>query len=298
MEGLFGQSHGVIRLAVFIAIFVVMAMIELALPKRTLITSKGRRWLTNLGISVTASVVLRLMAGLTVPVAAIAAAFYAQQNHIGLLNNVAWPEWLKIAIALIVLDFAIWVQHLASHKIPILWRLHKVHHTDRDIDVTTAVRFHPIEIALSMMWKIVVVVPLGASPLSVFLFEVILNGCAMFNHANIALPLWLDRILRLFVVTPDMHRVHHSVQRREHDSNYGFNLSVWDRLFRTYTAQPEGGHLGMTVGLTPFQSEDPARFGWSLLLPFRRAGFTTTPIRRMASSEAGAEDRTATGEPT
>jgi sterol desaturase/sphingolipid hydroxylase (fatty acid hydroxylase superfamily) len=298
MEGLFGQSDGFLRLAVFVVIFVVMALIELVLPKRTLITSKGRRWLTNLGISVTASVLLRLMAGLAVPVAAIAAAFYAQQNHIGLLNNVAWPEWVKVAIALIVLDLAIWVQHLASHKIPILWRLHKVHHADRDIDVTTAVRFHPVEIALSMLWKIVVVVPLGASPLSVFLFEVILNGCAMFNHANIALPLWLDRILRLFIVTPDMHRVHHSVLRQEHDTNYGFNLSVWDRLFRTYTAQPKDGHLGMRVGLTPYQSEDPTRFGWSLLLPFRRAGFATTPEGRAAPGETRAEDRSATQEPT
>jgi sterol desaturase/sphingolipid hydroxylase (fatty acid hydroxylase superfamily) len=268
------------------------------LPKRTLVAPKGRRWLTNLGISVTAGLVLRFMAALAVPVAAIAAAFYAQENHIGLLNNVAWPEWMKVAIALVVLDLAIWAQHLASHKIPILWRLHKVHHADRDIDVTTAVRFHPVEIALSMVWKIVVVVPLGASPLSVFLFEVILNACAMFNHANIALPLWLDRIVRVFIVTPDMHRVHHSVLRREHDTNYGFNLSVWDRLFRTYKAQPEGGHLGMTIGLTPYQSEEPTRFGWSLLLPFRRAAFTTTPERRTASAETGAAERAASRKPT
>jgi len=148
------------------------------------------------------------------------------------------------------------------------------------------------------VWKIVVVVPLGASPFSVFLFEVILNACALFNHANIALPLWLDRILRLVIITPDMHRVHHSVKRGEHDSNYGFNLSLWDRLFRTYTAQPEGGHLGMTIGLTPYQSEDPTRFGWSLLLPFRRAGFATTPIRRTTSREPGAEDRTSARKPT
>jgi sterol desaturase/sphingolipid hydroxylase (fatty acid hydroxylase superfamily) len=157
-------------------------------------------------------------------------------------------------LALLALDLAIWVQHLASHKIPLFWRLHKVHHADRDIDVTTAVRFHPVEIALSMLWKIVVVVPLGAPPLAVLLFEVILNACAMFNHANIALPAWLDGALRVAIVTPDMHRVHHSVLRREHDSNYGFNLSLWDRLFRTYTAQPEKGHRGMTVGLSPYQT--------------------------------------------
>jgi sterol desaturase/sphingolipid hydroxylase (fatty acid hydroxylase superfamily) len=136
--------------------------------------------------------------------------------------------------------------------------------------VTTAVRFHPIEIGLSMLWKIVVVLVLGAPPLAVFLFEVILNACAMFNHANVALPSWADAILRLVVVTPDMHRVHHSVRRREHDSNYGFNLSLWDRLFRTYTAQPEGGHQGMTIGLNTYQNEEPSKLGWSLLLPFRR----------------------------
>ena len=158
-------------------------------------------------------------------------------------------------IALLALDLAIWAQHLASHKVPLFWRLHQVHHADRDIDVTTAVRFHPIEIGLSMLWKIVVVMAIGASPLAVFLFEVILNACAMFNHANIALPGVARRHLAPFVVTPDMHRVHHSVLRREHDSNYGFNLSLWDRLFRTYTAQPEGGHQGMTIGLPPYQSE-------------------------------------------
>jgi sterol desaturase/sphingolipid hydroxylase (fatty acid hydroxylase superfamily) len=270
MDNFFGPNDTAIRLGVFAGVLLAMALLELILPKRTLIAPKGRRWLTNLGISVTAALVLRLMAALAVPVAAIAAAFYAQTNGIGLLNNVAWPDWVKIVIALAALDLAIWAQHLASHKIPILWRLHKVHHADRDIDVTTAVRFHPVEIALSMLWKIVVVVPLGAPPLAVFLFEVILNGCAMFNHANIDLPPWLDRILRLFVVTPDMHRVHHSVLRREHDSNYGFNLSLWDRVFRTYTAQPEGGHQGMTIGLTPYQSEAPTRFGWSLWLPFRK----------------------------
>jgi sterol desaturase/sphingolipid hydroxylase (fatty acid hydroxylase superfamily) len=269
MDGFLGQSDGLIRLAIFASVFLAMALVELVWPKRKLIVSKKKRWVTNIGISAAGTVLLRLMAMLAVPVAAIAAAFYAQAHQIGLLNQLAWPQWIKVAVALLALDLAIWAQHLASHKIPIFWRLHQVHHADRDIDVTTAVRFHPVEIGLSMLWKIAVVVPLGASPLAVFLFEVILNACAMFNHANIALPAWFDRVLRLIVVTPDMHRVHHSVLRREHDSNYGFNLSVWDRLFRTYTAQPEAGHQAMTIGLTPYQSEAPTRFGWSLWLPFR-----------------------------
>jgi sterol desaturase/sphingolipid hydroxylase (fatty acid hydroxylase superfamily) len=270
MDRLLGQSDNALRLASFLAVLGVMALIELAWPKRAPVVSKGRRWLTNLGIAGVDGLMLQLMAMLAVPVAAVAAAFYAQTHGIGLLNQPAWPEWLKVTLALLVLDLAIWTQHLVSHKVPLFWRLHQVHHADRDIDVTTAVRFHPVEIALSMLWKIVVVVPLGASSLAVFLFEVILNACAMFNHANIALPAWLDRILRSVIVTPDMHRVHHSVLWREHDSNYGFNLSLWDWLFRTYVAQPEAGHAGMTIGLDPYQSAAPTRFGWSLALPFRQ----------------------------
>jgi sterol desaturase/sphingolipid hydroxylase (fatty acid hydroxylase superfamily) len=268
MDGFLGQSDGLLRLGVFVGVFLVLAGIELLRPKRRLSVAKPRRWLTNLGIAGIDTVVLRIMAALAVPIAAVTAAFFAREHGIGLLNQVSWPNWLEVVIALLVLDFAIWLQHLVSHKVPVFWRLHQVHHTDRDIDVTTAVRFHPVEIALSMLWKIVVVVPLGASPLSVFLFEVILNACAMFNHANIALPEWLDRVLRILVVTPDMHRVHHSVYRSEHDRNFGFNLSLWDRLFRTYVAEPKDGQTGMTIGLTAYQTEDPTRFGWSLWLPF------------------------------
>jgi sterol desaturase/sphingolipid hydroxylase (fatty acid hydroxylase superfamily) len=270
MDGLLGQSDGLIRLLVFAAVFLLMAAIELIRPKRRLSVSKPRRWLTNLGIAGVDTLVLRLMAALTVPVTAVAAAFFAKERGLGLLNQVDWPYWVKLVIALLALDLAIWFQHLVSHKVPVFWRLHQVHHADRDIDVTTAIRFHPVEIALSMLWKIAVVIPLGASPFAVFLFEVILNACAMFNHANIALPAWLDGALRLFIVTPDMHRVHHSVLYREHDRNYGFNLSLWDRLFRTYLAQPEAGHQGMTIGLPLYQSEAPTQFGWSLWLPFRQ----------------------------
>ena len=272
MDGLLGQSDGFIRFAIFAGVFLAMALIELLWPKRELLVSKRKRWLTNIGISATGTLLLRLMAATAVPVAAVAAAFYAETHQVGLLSQVAWPAWIKIAVALVVLDLAIWAQHWASHKVPLFWRLHQVHHADRDIDVTTAVRFHPVEIGLSMLWKIAVVVPLGAAPLAVFLFEVILNACAMFNHANIALPAWFDGILRLFIVTPDMHRVHHSILRREHDSNYGFNLSIWDRLFGTYTAEPEAGHQGMTIGLMPYQSAAPTRFGWSLWLPFGQQG--------------------------
>jgi sterol desaturase/sphingolipid hydroxylase (fatty acid hydroxylase superfamily) len=288
MNGVLGQSDGLSRFAVFVGVFLVMASVELIRPKRRLTVSKARRWLTNLGIAGIDALVLRLMTMLAVPVAAVAAAFFARERGLGLLNQVAWPDWIKLGIALLVLDLAIWVQHLVSHKVPLFWRIHQVHHADRDIDVTTAVRFHPIEIALSMLWKIVVVVPLGASPFAVFLFEVILNACAMFNHANIALPSWLDRSLRLFIVTPDMHRVHHSVLRSEHDRNYGFNLSLWDRLFRTYLAEPKAGQQGMTIGLNPYQSEAPTRFGWSLWLPFRRPRDRSSNETSPASPSEGA----------
>ncbi|HMK42226.1 MAG TPA: sterol desaturase family protein, partial [Methyloceanibacter sp.] len=169
MDGLIGQNDGLVRLAVFVGVFIVMALIEIALPKRTLVAPKGRRWLTNLGISITGTALIRLMAMLAVPLAAIAAAAYAKAYGIGLLNQLDWANWLKIVVALLALDLAIWAQHLASHKVPIFWRLHQVHHADRDIDVTTAVRFHPVEIGLSMLWKIVVVLAIGAAPIAVFL---------------------------------------------------------------------------------------------------------------------------------
>ena len=279
MDVIPGLSEPVLRFSVFAGVFLVMAALEVMLPKRELTMPKGRRWLTNLSIVGIDSLFVRLMANLpqivgvaVVPIAAVAAAIWAEQAGWGLLNQITLPGWLEVVIALLVLDFAIWLQHLLSHKIPLLWRLHQVHHADRDIDVTTAIRFHPVEIALSMLYKIVWVLVLGPAALAVVLFEVILNGCAMFNHANVALPGWLDRALRLVLVTPDMHRVHHSIERREHDSNYGFNLSIWDRLFATYIAQPEKGHLGMTIGLKPYQTEEPAKLSWSLLVPFWRRG--------------------------
>jgi sterol desaturase/sphingolipid hydroxylase (fatty acid hydroxylase superfamily) len=263
------MSETAIRLAVFLAVFAAMALLEALRPRRRLRARRWRRWSTNLVIVGIDSVVVRLMGNLAVPVAAVAAALFAEAHGLGLFNRLEWPEWLEAAISITALDFALWLQHFASHKLPILWRLHQMHHADIDIDITTAIRFHPIEIALSMLWKIVWVLALGASATATLLFEVILNGCAMFNHANVALPKRLDAALRLLLVTPDMHRVHHSVLRREHDSNYGFNLSLWDRLLGTYTPQPEKGHDGMTIGLKPYQSEAPTRLGWSLVLPFR-----------------------------
>lgn len=259
-----------IRVFAFLSIFIVLALLELAIPKRGLCMPRARRWRTNLGIVVIDSMLLRLMGGLTVPLTALAAALWAEQQGIGLLNWAGWPAWFEFVLAIVVLDLAIWLQHVAAHKVSVLWRLHQVHHADRDIDVSTGVRFHPLEVGLSMLWKIAVVLALGAAPLAVLLFEIILNGGSLFTHANIALPAWLDRALRTVFVTPDMHRIHHSVVRREHDSNFGFNFSVWDRLFGTYTTEPAHGHRGMTIGLAPFQTERPSEALWSLKLPFSR----------------------------
>lgn len=260
------EYESLVRLGAFFGIFAAMAAWELAAPMRERALARGGRWATNWGISILNTGLSAVMKG-GMGVAAVVAADDAKKHGIGLFHGLDWPMWLEVLIVFVVLDFAIWLQHLASHKIPILWRLHRVHHADRDIDVTTAIRFHPIEIALSMLFKIALVYALGAPLVAVVLFEVVLNGSAMFNHANIRLGR-ADRWVRLAVVTPDMHRVHHSVERREHDANYGFNLSIWDRLFGTYVAQPEGGHQGMKIGLPDHQDDAPARLGWSLMFPF------------------------------
>jgi len=263
------EHETLIRLGAFFGIFAAMAAWEMAAPRRARALTRGGRWATNWGIAVlNAATTFVMKAGLGA--AAVLAAVDASARGIGLFTELDWPIWAEVAIAFLAFDFAIWFQHWASHKVPVLWRLHRVHHADRDIDVTTGIRFHPIEIALSMLFKIALVYALGASVIAVILFEVVLNGAAMFNHANVRLPTRADRLLRLAVVTPDMHRVHHSTIRAEHDSNYGFNLSIWDRLFGTYTDRPAGGHHGMRIGLPEHQDGAPARLGWSLSFPFRR----------------------------
>ncbi|MCH9809365.1 MAG: sterol desaturase family protein [Alphaproteobacteria bacterium] len=269
MDILSGLSEPVLRFSVFAGILLAMAVLELLLPKRPLGAPKAKRWATNFAIVAIDTAVVRLMGALAVPLVAVAAAVYAESRGWGLFNVIGLPNWLEFILALLILDLAIWFQHFVSHKVPMFWQLHQVHHADVDIDVSTAIRFHPVEIALSMLWKIVLVFVFGPSALAVVVFEVILNGCAMFNHANIALPKRLDALLRLVIVTPDMHRVHHSVIQSEHDTNFGFNLSIWDRLFGTYTAQPDKGHDAMTIGLNSYQSANPTKLLWSLALPFK-----------------------------
>jgi sterol desaturase/sphingolipid hydroxylase (fatty acid hydroxylase superfamily) len=256
-----------LRLAVFLGLFALLAAAEARLPRRTRSQPRARRWVTNWSIVLLDSLTLRLLA-VAMPLLAVGAALDASARGWGLFNTLAWPPAIEVLIALVALDLVIWAQHLVMHKIPALWRLHRVHHADIDVDVTTAIRFHPVEIALSMLLKIGTVYLLGASALAVILFEILLNGLAMFNHANLALGRRLDAALRLVVVTPDMHRIHHSTDRVEHDTNYGFCLSLWDRLFGTYRPQPAADHTAMQTGLA-WRDDRPNRLGWSLLLPFR-----------------------------
>lgn len=258
-------SDNTLRLCVFIGMLGMMVTLEWWFPRRKRVMSRGRRWLTNSAIVAIDSLALRFL----VPVMAVGIAGVAAQNGWGLLAYINLPLWVELLVAIVVLDMLIYWQHVASHKLPILWRVHRVHHVDRDLDASTGIRFHPIEIVLSMFFKMACVLLLGASALAVFLFEILLNASALFNHANLRLPSAVDRILRQIIVTPDMHRVHHSTEKKETDSNYGFFLSVWDRLFRTYIAQPKLGHQDMRIGLVEYQSEQPACFVWSLKLPFK-----------------------------
>ena len=252
------------RLVIFVGLFVILAVLEYLAPRRELRPVKIKRWFTNWALVILDSVLVRLL----FKSAAVGGALWAADKGFGLFNVISAPPIVAIVVSFLVLDFAVWLSHLGSHKIPLLWRIHRMHHSDTDIDVTTAVRFHPLEILISMAWKYGVVVAIGAPAISVLAFEIVLNGGAMFNHSNLKLPLWLDRWLRLVIVTPDMHRVHHSSEVEETDSNYGFNLSIWDRMFATYVAQPRLGHEGMQIGLKEWQDERPHTLGWTLIVPF------------------------------
>jgi len=259
------QHEPAIRLGFFFGMLAVMALWEVAAPRRTLTVSKAVRWTNNLGLVFFNSFLLRLI----FPAAAVGVAAFAAEQGWGLLNYFELPIVLAVVLSVVAMDFIIYLQHVLVHAVPALWRLHRVHHADLDYDVTTGARFHPIEIILSMLIKFATIMVLGPPVAAVVIFEVILNAMAMFNHGNVRLPQGLDRVLRLIVVTPDMHRVHHSVEDNEANSNFGFNLSIWDRLFGTYIAQPRGGHEDMTIGIHKYR--DPKQVSWlpgMLALPF------------------------------
>jgi sterol desaturase/sphingolipid hydroxylase (fatty acid hydroxylase superfamily) len=258
-------AEPLIRLGFFAAVLALMALWELLAPRRAQEIGRAWRWPNNLGVVVVDTLLLRLI----FPTAAVGLAILGEERGWGLLNNIALPAWLEIVLAVVVLDLVIYCQHVLFHAVPALWRLHRMHHADLEFDVTTGVRFHPIEILLSMVIKLGAVAALGAPALGVLAFEVLLNATSMFNHGNVRLPRGLDRVLRWIVVTPEMHRVHHSIERRETDSNFGFNLPWWDRLFGTYRAEPKAGHLGMTIGISEFREPRELRLDRMLLQPFR-----------------------------
>ena len=255
-----------IRVGFFVGVFAIVAFWELVAPQRRLTLSKALRWSSNLGLVVLNTVLLRLM----FPLAAVGMAAFSAANGWGMLNHFKVPFWLAVPLAVMAMDFVIWLQHVMVHAVPVLWRLHRVHHADPDYDLTTGARFHPIEIVLSMLIKIATIAVLGPPVLAVVIFEVLLNAAAMFNHGNIRLPAGLDRVLRWVIVTPDMHRVHHSVEEDETNSNFGFNLPWWDRLFGTYREQPRSGQLGMVIGIHGHTDpHEVARLGGMLLMPFQ-----------------------------
>lgn len=267
-------NEPIIRLSAFAGVLIAMMLWELLAPRRNDVT-RLVRWISNLGVVVLNTLVLRLL----FPTAAVGLAITAERNGWGLLNTLAPPTWLSFVVSLAVLDVAIYLQHVLFHAVPVLWRLHRMHHADLAFDVTTGLRFHPVEIILSMCFKLAVIAALGPPVAAVLVFEVVLNATSMFNHGNVRIPLTLDRLLRLVVVTPDMHRVHHSIVPRETNSNFGFSVSWWDRLFGTYRAQPEGGQEGMTIGIEQFRTSRDRWLDTMLVQPFQGPA-SSYPINR------------------
>lgn len=279
-----------IRLAFFFGVFVLVALWELASPQRVLKLSRRQRWTANMGLVLLNTAILRLV----FPVAAVGVAAISAERGWGLLNNLDVPFWLTVALAVVAMDFVIWLQHVMVHAIPALWRLHQVHHADPDYDLTTGARFHPLEIMLSIGIKFATIVLLGAPVLAVVVFEVLLSACAMFNHGNIRLSPKVDRVLRWVLVTPDMHRVHHSVEDDESNSNFGFNLTWWDRLLGTYAEQPRAGQQGMTIGI--HGNTDPAEVATlpgMLTLPFKGKVSGYAINRRSWANDSGTPEAAA-----
>lgn len=279
MADILSSYEPLIRLIAFAGVFALMAAWEIFAPRRHQQIGRSRRWPSNIGVVALDTLLVRLL----FPITAIGVALLAEARGWGLFAALNLPQWVAIVLGIVLLDLAIYLQHVLFHAVPALWRLHRMHHADLELDVTTGSRFHPIEILLSMGIKLGVVAALGVPAVAVLIFEVLLNATSMFNHANVSIPASVDRILRWFVVTPDMHRVHHSILTRETNSNFGFNLPWWDYLFGTYRAQPKDGHEGMTIGIRQFRTERDLRLDQMLIQPLRDTA-STYPI-----NERGAE---------
>ena len=262
-----------LRLCLFAGVFAAMLAWEALAPRRPRAAPRMLRWPGNIGVTILGALVLRV----AFPLTAVAWAVEMSTRGIGLLNAVDLPAWVALPLAILLLDLAIWAQHVAFHRVPAFWRLHRMHHADTDLDVTSGARFHPVEMLLSMAIKFAVIAVLGAPALAVLAFEALLNACSMFNHSNVAVPPRLEAALRLVLVTPDVHRVHHSVRREETDSNFGFCLPWWDRLLGTWRAAPADGQAGMTIGLAEFRAPGEARLDRMLTQPFRTAQAASAP---------------------
>jgi sterol desaturase/sphingolipid hydroxylase (fatty acid hydroxylase superfamily) len=254
------------RMAVFLSVLLAMALWEIWSPRRRVEVPRVLRWSNNLALVVVDTIVVRLV----FPLAAVGLALVLEEQGWGLFHLIVLPSWIEIVLCMALFDFAIYAQHVVFHHVPVLWRLHRMHHADTEIDVTTGLRFHPLEIVLSMAFKLVLVLVLGPPAIAVLLFEVVLNASALFNHSNIALPKRIDAVLRLIIVTPDMHRVHHSIVPRETNSNYGFNVPWWDRLLGTYIAQPKAGHDDMLIGIQAFRTRRDLWIDRMILQPLRQ----------------------------
>lgn len=266
MTDFFLSNEPATRMAVFLGVLCIMALWEVWSPRRRVEVPRLLRWSNNLALIVVDSIAVRLV----FPLAAVGLAVTLQGQGWGLFNVIGLPAWLEVLFCVVLLDFAIYLQHVVFHHVPVLWRLHRMHHADLEIDVTTGLRFHPLEIVLSMAFKLVLVLVLGAPAIAVLIFEVVLNASAMFNHSNIRLPKPVDAVLRLIIVTPDMHRVHHSIDPKETNSNYGFNVPWWDRLLGTYIAQPKAGHDEMHIGIELFRTRRELWIDRMILQPLRR----------------------------
>lgn len=279
MKGALLSNESLLRLAAFAGVLAAMAIWELLAPRRRQEIGRSWRWPNNLAVIAIDTLLVRLV----FPMTAVGFAALVESNGWGLLQILSVPIWLAAPLAVLLLDLAIYLQHVAFHAVPVLWRLHRMHHADLEVDVTTGIRFHPIEILLSMVIKFAVIAAVGAPAAGVFLFEVLLNATSLFNHGNVRLPASLDGVLRWIVVTPDMHRVHHSIDTAETNSNFGFNLPWWDRLFGTYRDQPARGHEAVTLGIEQFRDPAELRIDRMLHQPFRDA----TDAGRFRSTEQG-----------
>lgn len=264
MQELFFQYESYIRLGSFLGIFALLTAWEISSPKRELLQLRRFRWFGNIGLIVISSVLIRFL----IPTAAVGVALHVEQDQVGFLNHYDMPFFVQFFIAFVLMDLAIYFQHVIFHALPMFWRFHRVHHSDLDCDITTGIRFHPFEMIISILFKFLVIISIGAPVLAVVVFEVVLNAASMFTHSNIKIPQSIERMVRLILVTPDMHRIHHSINENETNSNFGFFISTWDRIFGTYIKEPALGHENMQIGLQGFREPKWQNLRWLIYLPF------------------------------